>query len=134
MLGEKRPGVVAQTSEQEGRAGRNKQLERRVQGGNLEDDEQEAQAVPQWFDVALADAFGYRNRLVGHRVRAAEEGHGARGGIGKTIGQQVQELAELIGTHGAETGCQIHHLETRDATCQPVVNGIGQTSAYPGLT
>src|SRR3546814_20528681 len=62
-------------------ARQHKKFQRRVQRRDLEDDQQEAHAVTNRPDVAFAYALADGDRQVGHRVCAAEEGHGAGGRI-----------------------------------------------------
>ena len=96
-------GVVAESNQEEHCRGGHEQLQRRIQTGNLEDDQQKAQSVFQWADVAVgAHALVHRNRQVGHRIGATKKGHGAGGRVGKAVGQQMQELAETRRANGAK--------------------------------
>src|SRR3546814_549604 len=75
---QQRPAIPTGPEQEERDAGRCEQLERRIQRGDLEDDQQESDAIAQLADVALADTLGDRDRHVGHRIGAAEERHSAR--------------------------------------------------------
>ena len=89
--------VVRQCSEEEHAGRRCEKLQRRIQRGDLEDDQQEADAVLDRADMAAGThAPCDRYRDIGHRVGTAEEGHGAGGRVAEAIGQQVQELAEVM--------------------------------------
>src|SRR3546814_452509 len=126
--------TLFRSPEQEERdAGRCEQLERRIQRGDLEDDQQESDAIAQRADVALADTLGDRDRHVGHRIGAAEERHSAGGGVAETVGQQMEKLAELVGSRGAEPRGQIQHFEPRHPAGKPVVERVGGTAVYARL-
>src|SRR3546814_11115156 len=95
--------TLFRSPEQEERdAGRCEQLERRIQRGDPEDDQQESDAIAQRADVALADTLGDRDRHGGYRIGAAEERHRAGGGVADTVGQRLAKPAELVGRRGEE--------------------------------
>lgn len=83
--------------------------------------------------MAFADALGGLDRDVGDRVGAAEERHGAGGGVAEAVRQQVQEFAELVRAYGAEAGGEVQYRVAGHAAGQPVVQGVGQATAHAGL-
>ena len=58
-------------------------------------------------ELAFAAAPAGSNRDVGDRKPGPEKGHGAGGGVGKAVGQQVEKLAEVPGAHRAKARGQI---------------------------
>ena len=46
----------------------------------------------------------------------------------------MQELTELVGTHGAKTRGEVAHHESGHSGRQPVVDAVRDATADPGLT
>lgn len=127
--------VVAKAGEEEGDGDGGKEFERGKESGDLEDDQQKAHAVLQRLDVAGgADSLLHVDGHVGYGVGAAEERHGGGGGVGESVGQKVQELAELLGAGGAEAGGEIQDAVAGHVAGQPVVEAVGQATVEIGLT
>src|SRR3546814_11880087 len=93
------PAIPPQAGSSKRHCNRCEQLERRVQGGDLEYDQEEADAILDRPNVTIvANAFSHLDGHVIHRVGTAKERHGAGGGIAEAVGQQMQEFGEAFGT------------------------------------
>ena len=101
--------VIRQAGKKEAGADRQKQLLRGIQRADLDDDQQEAHTIPQRANMAVADAPGRMYRHIANAEAGAEKTHGDGRRIGKTVGQQVEELAEPVRAHHAEAAGKILH-------------------------
>ena len=95
--------IVGESKGEERHRDRDEQLQRRIQRGDLEDDQQEADAVLHGADMtAVADALRDGDRHVGDRIGASKERHRAGGGVTEPIREQVQEFAKPVSADGAK--------------------------------
>ena len=127
--GEVGVSVVPHAEQQKRQAQRQEEPHRREQRANLEDDEHKPGTVPQHADVAFAAAPPGPDRDVGHRKPGAEKGHRAGGGVGKAVGQQIEEFAKMASADGAKAGGEILNVVPGHPGGQAVVAVIGETSA-----
>lgn len=126
--------VVAQAQKEEGQRHGCEQLQGRVQGGNLEDDQQEADSILDRTNVAtVPHTLRDRNGDIGNRVGASEECHGAGRWVAKSVRQQMQELAEASRAYRTEARSQVHYFEAGHMAGQPVVESIGKAAVNVGL-
>src|SRR3546814_9425742 len=89
------PAIPPQAGSSKRHCNRCEQLERRVQGGDLEYDQEEADAILDRPNVTIvANAFSHLDGHVINRVGTAKERHGAGGGIAEAVGKQMKEFAE----------------------------------------
>jgi len=107
-------------------AHREKDFQWGKEGGDLDDDGQEAEAVGYNADLAFAGPFFRFDRDIGQTVACPDEGKGDRRGIGKGIGQKVEKAARDGGFHGPVARGEILDPSVADIGCQGVEHAVGK--------
>jgi hypothetical protein len=82
-------------------------LERAVEGDDLQDDEDEPRAVAEDADLAGADAWMSSHGHEGDVVSRFHEGEAGGGRIRKTVGQEMDDLEHPLAARGPEAGGEV---------------------------
>lgn len=125
--------VITQAQEEKDKAYRQKDLQRRKQGGDPDNDKEEAVAVPDDLYFALAHPFMGLDGDKAHGMAAAQERQGGRGGIRETVGEQRKVLQYNGTVEDPKTGSQVLDVEIGHITGQLVVAPVGQPPPDAGL-
>lgn len=73
--------IINQTGEEKTKADREKQFQWRIQGADLEDNQQKADTISHDTNMAFSFAPTSDDRYISHRMTGAEKAHGNRRGV-----------------------------------------------------